>query len=90
MPSEQHATSTADFSTAGFSAGIRYNMYRAEGLPSKEFRYDVRMGAPGSAFEMDVTVSGETYRMSADPTAEFYYYDVYNGSADQFGVLTEG
>jgi len=77
-------------STAGFSAGIRYNMYRAEGLPSKDFRYEIRMGMPASSFEMDVTVSGETYRMSADPASEFYYYDVYNGSAGLFGVLTEG
>lgn len=77
-------------STAGFSAGIRYNMYRAEGLPSKDFRYEIRMGMPASSFEMDVTVSGETYRMSADPASEFYYYDVYNGSAGLFGVLAEG
>ena len=77
-------------STAGFSAGIRYSMYRAQGLPSKEFHYDVRMGMPASSFEMDVTVGGETYRMTSDPEAEFYYYDVYHGSAALFGVLAEG
>jgi len=75
---------TTALSTAGFSAGIRYSMYRAEGLPSKEFRYSVTMGMSGSPFEMDVSVAGDTYRMSADPNAEFYYYDVYSGTADQF------
>ena len=74
-------------STAGFSAGIRYNMYRADGVTSKEFRYTVRMGMPGPTFEMDVTVGGETYAMTADSSSEFYYYDVYTGTTNQLGEL---
>jgi len=79
-------------STSGFTAGIRYNMYRAEGLASKEFQYDVRMGILMPSFEMDCTVSGTTYAMSEDTQSEMYYYDVYTGTADQFRSLarTEG
>ena len=74
-------------STAGFSAGIRYSMYRAEGLPSKDFTYTLRMGLPEDAIELDVTVSGETYRLTDDPTAEFYYYDVLTGPVETFDML---
>ena len=70
-------------STAGFSAGIRYSMYRAEGLASKEFLYTVRMGAPDENFAMNVTVAGDTYQMTSDTSSEFYYYDVFNGTIDQ-------
>lgn len=74
-------------STAGFSAGLRYNMYRAEGLVSKDFSYSVRMGLEESAMEMDVTVEGVTYRMEKDAGAEFYYYDVLVGPAEAFDML---
>ena len=65
--------------TSGFSAGLRYNMCRAEGLVSKDFSYAVRMGLEDYAMELDVTVAESTYRMSNDPNAEFYYYDVFTG-----------
>ena len=68
-------------STAGFSAGIRYNMYRAQGLASKAFTYDVQMGA--NPFGISVTVQGDTYALSSDSDADYYYYDVYHGPMDQ-------
>lgn len=71
----------ASLSTAGFSAGIRYNMYRAQGLASKAFQYDVQMGAAG--FGINVTVEGQTYALSGDPGADYYYYDVYHGPMEQ-------
>ena len=70
-------------STAGFSGGVRYNMYRAEGLASKEFRYTVTMGVPGPTFSMTVTVGEDSYAMSADTNSEFYYYDVTTGSESE-------
>lgn len=69
-------------STAGFAAGIRYNMYRAAGLASKEFIYTVRMNASTGSAQLEVTVSGETYALTSDQTSEFYYYDVYTGTMD--------
>lgn len=84
LRSGDHATV---LSTAGFSAGIRYSMYRAEGLPSKDFAYTLRMGLEDNAIELDVTVSGVTWRMSDDPSSEFYYYDVITGPVDMFDML---
>lgn len=70
-------------STAGFAAGIRYNMYRASGLASKSFVYTVSMNADGSGSpEITVTVDGNTYTLTGDATSEFYYYNVYSGSTD--------
>ena len=75
-------------STAGFAAGIRYNMYRASGLASKDFVYTVRMAknADGSAdtgsTSIEVTVNGQTYALTGDQTSEFYYYDIYCGTMD--------
>lgn len=77
----------AVLSTAGFTAGIRYSMFRAEGLPSKDFAYTLRMGLEDDTIQLDVTVSGETYRMTNDPSAEFYYYDVLTGPVDMFDML---
>ena len=71
----------AALSTAGFTAGVRYNMYRAAGLASKSFIYTVRMTKEGT-LEMQVTVDGDTYTLSNDQTSEFYYYDVYCGTMD--------
>ena len=68
-------------STAGFTAGIRYSMYRAAGLGSGSFEYELSMTDEG--FEMNVTVDGQTYPLSQDPASEFYYYDVFNGTMDQ-------
>lgn len=68
-------------STAGFTAGIRYNMYRAAGLGSGEFEYAVSMSSRG--LEMNVTVDGQTYPLSQDSNSEFYYYDVFSGTVDQ-------
>lgn len=67
-------------STAGFTAGLRYNMYRAAGLSSKSFVYTVRMGESG--MQMQVTVDGKTYTMTDDETSEIYYYDLYMGTMD--------
>lgn len=70
-------------STAGFAAGIRYNMYRASRLASKSFVYTVSMNASGSGSpEITVTVDGNTYTLTGDATSEFYYYNVYSGSTD--------
>ena len=89
-------------STAGFAAGIRYNMYRAAGLASKAFVYTIRMNAnaDGTAdtdsLQVQVAVNGETYTLSGDQTSEFYYYDLYNGTKDMLskpfgqGASTEG
>lgn len=68
-------------STAGFTAGIRYSMYRAAGLGSSEFEYAVSMSDDGLA--MNVTVDGQTYPLSQDTSSEFYYYDVFSGTVDQ-------
>ena len=74
-------------STAGFTAGIRYSMYRAAGLGSGEFEYALSMKDGG--FEMKVTVDGQTYPLSPDTASEFYYYDVFSGTADQLN-FSEG
>jgi hypothetical protein len=67
-------------STAGFTAGLRYNMYRAAGITSKSFVYTIRMDETG--VKVQVTVDGETYTLSDDPSSDFYYYDLYSGSID--------
>ena len=73
-------------STAGFAAGIRYNMYRAAGTASKDFVYTIRMGANAdgsanaSSMQIQVTVGGETYTLTNNQASEFYYYDVYTGT----------
>ena len=71
-------------STAGFAAGIRYNMYRASGLASSAFVYSVRLSADPQtgtvAPSIDVTVDGQSYTLSADQNSEFYYYNVYSGT----------
>lgn len=72
----------AALSTAGFAAGIRYNMYRAAGLASKAFVYTIRMNANTGSVQIQVVVSGETYTLTSDQTSEFYYYDVYSGTMD--------
>ena len=72
-------------STAGFTAGIRYNMYRASGLASGEFVYSVRMAADtaaGSTPSITVSVDGQTYALNSDQNGDFYYYNVYSGSLD--------
>lgn len=68
-------------STAGFTGGLRYNMYRAAGLSSRAFVYTVRMSASGSV-ALDVTVEGQTYTLTANENSDFYYYDVYCGTLD--------
>ncbi|MCE5342756.1 MAG: hypothetical protein LLF96_04095 [Eubacteriales bacterium] len=67
-------------STAGFTAGLRYNMYRAAGIASKSFVYTIRMDETG--VKVQVTVDGETYTLSNDPNSDFYYYDLYSGTID--------
>ncbi|MDD3213685.1 MAG: hypothetical protein PHY64_08420 [Eubacteriales bacterium] len=67
-------------STAGFTAGIRYNLYRAAGIASKDFVYTIRM--EGDDLKVQVSVDGETYEMTNDETSELYYYDLYNGTME--------
>jgi len=81
----QRGSQVTALSTAGFTAGIRYSMYRAAGLASGEFEYAVTMGDQGG-FEMHVTVDGQRYPVSADTTSEFYYYDVFSGTMDQLSI----
>ena len=72
--------SATALSTAGFTAGLRYNMYRAAGTASKDFEYSIRMD--GETVEVQVTVDGNTYTLSSDPNSDFYYYDLYSGTVD--------
>ncbi len=72
-------------STAGFTGGVRYNMYRAAGLASKAFEYTVRMDASGS-FTLSVTVEGQTYALTGDQQSDFYYYDVLSGTVDMLAL----
>lgn len=81
----QRGSQVTALSTAGFTAGIRYSMYRAAGLASGEFDYAVTMNDQGG-FEMYVTVDGQRYPVSADTTSEFYYYDVFSGTMDQLSI----
>ncbi|MDD3213176.1 MAG: hypothetical protein PHY64_05860 [Eubacteriales bacterium] len=67
-------------STAGFTAGIRYNLYRAAGIASKDFVYTIRMD--GDDLKVQVSVDGETYEITNDETSELYYYDLYNGTME--------
>jgi len=69
--------------TAGFTAGLRYNMYRADGLVSKDFSYALSMHAE-EGLTLLVTVEETTYPMSDVPTAEFYYYDLFSGDTETF------
>ena len=69
--------------TAGFTAGLRYNMYRADGMVSKDFTYALTMDDE-AGLTMSVTVDGAAYPMSADPTAEMYYYDLFSGDVASF------
>ncbi len=71
-------------STAGFTAGIRYNMLRAAGLASKAFVYSIRMGSGGA--QVQVTVDGQTYTLTDDENREFYYYDLYTGTMDMLNM----
>lgn len=73
-------------STAGFTAGVRYSMFRAEGLPSKDFIYTLRM-MPEKNIQLAMTVADTTWCLTDDPTAEIYYYDVTTDSADAFDML---
>jgi len=79
-------------STAGFTAGIRYNMYRAAGLASKSFVYAISMGDSG--LQVQVTVDGDTYTLTDDENGDFYYYDLYTGTMDMlqlpFGQESDG
>ncbi|MBQ8093318.1 MAG: hypothetical protein IJ242_07065, partial [Clostridia bacterium] len=75
-------------STAGFSGGTRYAMYRSSGMVSKDFVYAVTMDTQSDAFSMDMTVDGMTYRMTDNPADELYYYDVYSDFGNTARVLT--
>ena len=72
--------------TAGFTAGLRYNMYRADGMVSKDFIYALSMDAE-EGLHMTVEVDGNIHPMSSDPTAEMYYYDLFCGDRLAFEEL---
>ena len=58
-------------STAGFAAGVRYTMYRAQGLSSEAFDYHVAMTEAGET-ALSVTVAGETWPLTEEEGGEFY------------------
>ena len=76
-------------STAGFAAGVRYTMYRAQGLSSEAFDYHVAMTEAGET-TLSVTVAGETWLLTEEEGGAFYYYDVYTGTLDELAQAKEG
>lgn len=58
-------------STAGFAAGVRYTMYRAQGLSSEAFDYHVAMTEAGET-TLSVTVAGETWPLTEEEGGAFY------------------
>lgn len=58
-------------STASFAAGVRYTMYRAQGLSSEAFDYHVAMTEEGET-TLSVTVAGETWPLTEEEGGEFY------------------
>ncbi len=76
-------------STAGFAAGVRYTMYRAQGLSSEAFDYHVAMTEAGET-TLSVTVAGETWPLTEEEGGEFYYYDVYTGTLEELAQAKEG
>lgn len=76
-------------STAGFAAGVRYTMYRAQGLSSEAFDYHVAMTEAGET-ALSVTVAGETWPLTEEEGGAFYYYDVYTGTLDELAQAKEG
>lgn len=76
-------------STAGFAAGVRYTMYRAQGLSSEAFDYHVSMTEAGET-ALSVTVAGETWLLTEEEGGAFYYYDVYTGTLEELAQAKEG
>lgn len=76
-------------STAGFAAGVRYTMYRAQGLSSEAFDYHVAMTEAGET-TLSVTVAGETWPLTEEEGGAFYYYDVYTGTLEELVQAKEG
>lgn len=76
-------------STAGFAAGVRYTMYRAQGLSSEAFDYHVAMTEAGET-TLSVTVAGETWPLTEEEGGAFYYYDVYTGTLEELAQAKEG
>ncbi|MBQ8535842.1 MAG: hypothetical protein IJ461_00335 [Clostridia bacterium] len=81
-------------STAGFTAGLRYNLYKSAGLGSKAFEYQLMMDASQAQTALYLTVEGESFQVMED-SSELYYYDLYIGNQDMmnlaFGAaVTEG
>lgn len=76
-------------STAGFAAGVRYTMYRAQGLSSEAFDYHVAMTEAGET-ALSVTVAGETWLLTEEEGGAFYYYDVYTGTLEELAQAKEG
>lgn len=76
-------------STAGFAAGVRYTMYRAQGLSSEAFDYHVAMTEAGET-TLSVTVAGETWPLTEEEGGAFYYYDVYTGTLEELAQAKKG
>lgn len=73
-------------SSAGCIAGTIYTLWRTQGIPSREFTYQVRMdGAQETA--LLVSVRGDTYALTADTQEDIYYYDVYTGTIQLLDAL---
>lgn len=51
-------------STAGFTAGSRYNLLKSQGVASKQFLYTVETAAEQENVEIQVSVEGENYQLS--------------------------
>lgn len=69
-------------STAGFTAGLRYNLYKAAGLGSGAFGYQLAMTPAQSLTALYLTVAGDTYQVAPQGRKELYYYDLYTGNQD--------
>jgi hypothetical protein len=69
-------------STAGFTAGVRYNLLKSGGVASGEFHYIALMGLTLEDMALSVYVDGGFYALTGDPAGEMYCYDVYFGSGD--------
>ena len=69
-------------STAGFTAGSRYNLLKSQGVASKQFLYTVETAAEQENVEIQVSVEGENYQLSEAEDAEMYCYDVYTGGRE--------
>ena len=72
-------------STAGFTAGLRYNLYKSAGLGSKAFNYQLHMDASKAQMALYLTVEDQSYAVTEE-MSDLYYYDLYTGNQDMMNV----